>query len=176
MKIAILKWPHVKLAASQFSAISKIFLRGEIPFVRITIILKLLFYRLRYSFGAKKVSSTTRPGKEDFSSGGFSGAFARFPPQRELRIITAAYPVATGVKPQPIDVRRTYPYTYERTCKCARACGRIFAQGERVHLRTRTSPTYSRGENCTRCCWCRFPSLDSIRLDSLVNACPKTTV
>lgn len=74
------------------------------------------------------------------SSRGFSSAFAPFQPQRELRIITAAYPVATGVKPQPpIGIRRTYGCTCKRMRISVRTGVSVSA---RTHLRTRTWRMY----------------------------------
>lgn len=111
------------------------------------------------------------------SSRGFSSAFARFQPQRELRIITAAYPVATGVKPQPP------PSAYAaRTGVRVSACGSLYVQGvsARTHLRTRTWRmyvcTYSKGWKL-HAMLPMCSSLNPIRLDPTrlprINATPE---
>lgn len=132
--------------------------------------------RSRFLFLDKRDRScgTKITADADSSSGGFSGAFAPFPPQRELRIITAAYPIATGVKPQPIGIRCTR--TNARVGARAHAAG-SFVQGERERARApaHTYLTYvPRGVKTARDV---AGTVLSTRLDSTpVNACPKTIV
>lgn len=120
-------------------------------------------------------------------------SLASSPPQRELRIITAAYPVATGVKPQPIGIRRTYrSYLYTRVSTYTRACGCLLslsvlpllplslslrdegaAQPPRTRTsRTRTYTTRGRVKTARDVTGTRFSRLD--RPSRAANACLKT--
>lgn len=75
----------------------------------------LSWFRGRRTAAVRKRANPTRsqPRKRRFSA-----AFVPGLPQHELRIITAGYPAATGVKPQPHRHTPHVPFVCMHTCRC----------------------------------------------------------
>lgn len=66
--------------------------------------------------GAKRAKATVRPRHRKRR---FSATFVPGLPQHELRIITAGYPPATRVKPQPHQHTPHVPFVQLHTCRCS---------------------------------------------------------